>query len=620
MTAPDNDILNAIDALFQDGPADVGDRRVLASVCAACHPLAVRAVAILDARGHVIGSYDAQPRRAPWDWTARGAEILAALGQEEVVALPAHDDGASLLGVRLTALDDSTGCLALATLKPVNSAQCPEHWRRRLALAGRLAWAALEAGCARDENAVRVTHLVTEQRTLLRDHARIVESNLNEREAAMREKRELIAALEDQIALRTRDLRSAMEEAEQASHHKSEFLANVSHEIRTPMTAIIGYSDILLESGLRDQGQREAAQTIQRNAQHLLQLINDILDLSKIEAGRLTAERISCSPAAIIADVTSLMRGRADEKHIALDVAFEGPIPATICTDPTRFRQVLTNLVGNAVKFTEQGGVRIIAKLASSDPAKPLLHVRVEDTGIGMTQAEIQKVFEPFVQADDSTTRRFGGTGLGLTISRHLARQLGGDLTAQSRKGAGSIFRVTISTGPLAGVPMVTSPTEPRPAEPEPHADGPHVADGQACLDCSILLAEDGPDNQRLISYLLKKAGANVTVVENGKLAMDAALAAEANQTPFDIILMDMQMPVMDGYTATTALRDRGYKRPIIALTAHAMARDRERCLNAGCDDYATKPINRAKLIEVIRQAQAGRQSPRSAGEASTTP
>jgi signal transduction histidine kinase/FixJ family two-component response regulator len=383
-----------------------------------------------------------------------------------------------------------------------------------------------------------------------------------------------------------------------ATRAKSEFLANMSHEIRTPMTAILGYADILMgEANTADvPAERiEAIRTIQRNGQHLLELINDILDLSKIEARKLELERIACSPVQVLGDVISLMRVRAAAKSIALNLEYVGGIPQTIQSDPLRLRQILINLLGNAIKFTESGSVRVVASLAQNQGCSSMLQVDVIDSGIGLTQQQISMLFRPFSQVDSSATRRFGGTGLGLTISKRLAVLLGGDIAISSIPGKGSTFSLTVDAGRVENVALL-----------EAHVEGVILAapasekTGAVKLDARILLAEDGLDNQRLIGFILKKSGAEVTLAENGQLAVDHALAARRLGQPFDVILMDMQMPVMDGYTATRRLRELGYTAPIIALTAHAMAEDRQLCLAAGCDDYATKPIDRRKLLAAV--------------------
>lgn len=399
----------------------------------------------------------------------------------------------------------------------------------------------------------------------------------------------------------------ATDAAETANRAKSEFLANMSHEIRTPMTAILGFTDVLLDPDLPDAEKLDAVHTVRRNGNHLLGIINDILDLSKIEAGKLEMERIRCSPVQIVSDLESLMQVRADAKILSYSIEYDGPVPETIQIDPLRLKQILVNLIGNAIKFTETGGVRLITRFVDGG-TEPKMQFDVIDTGIGMTTAQVGKLFQAFTQADSSTTRNFGGTGLGLMISKRLAETLGGNITVESEHGQGSTFRVTVAAGSLDGVKMIADPLSVTIATPGTNATPPG-ADQPALQGCRILLAEDGPDNQRLIAHFLKKAGAEVTVEQNGKLAVDAALAARDEGAPFDVILMDMQMPVMDGYGATGLLRQKGYEGTIIALTAHAMASDRQECLDAGCDDWISKPVNRTKLIETIRTHFAHRET-----------
>jgi CheY-like chemotaxis protein len=316
----------------------------------------------------------------------------------------------------------------------------------------------------------------------------------------------------------------------------------------------------------------------------------------------MTVEKIATSPIQLVSDVASLMRIRAKDKELAFDVRYVGAVPETIQTDPTRLRQILMNLIGNAIKFTKAGGVKLVVSMA--DPkvgrhgnAVQMIRFDVVDTGVGLAPSQIDALFRPFVQADESTTRKYGGTGLGLTISKRLAEMLGGDITVRSMPGSGSTFSVAVETGDLADVKMIVAPqNESATGEAE------DFWKGETKLAGRVLVAEDGPDNRVLVSFYLEHAGLDVTLVENGKLACDAALKAVSEGQPFDLILMDMQMPEMDGYAATTLLRELKYTKPIVALTAHALGGDREKCLACGCDDFAVKPIDPARFMATIRK------------------
>ncbi len=388
-------------------------------------------------------------------------------------------------------------------------------------------------------------------------------------------------------------LANARDVAESANAIKSEFLANMSHEIRTPMTAVLGYAELLGDPDATPAVRQDAIATVRRNGEHLMTIINDILDLSKIEAGKMDVLAEPTAIAPVLQDVHELLRLRAAERGITLCIDPQSRMPQTMRTDALRLKQIVVNLVGNAIKFTEAGGVTIRSFVVDeTTPGVPRVRwvLEVVDTGIGMTEAQIAGLYKPFTQADGSTTRRFGGTGLGLTISRKLARLMGGDLTVQSAPGQGSTFRLTLPAGTATGCRLVGPASQAKPADQDRPAPLKPLA------GMKLLLAEDGPDNRRLLSFHLKRAGAEIVTAVNGKEALDKL----AEHSDIDVVLMDMQMPVLDGYGATAELRIAYPLLPVVALTAHAMSGDREKCLAAGCTDYATKPIDPVALIETI--------------------
>jgi len=405
----------------------------------------------------------------------------------------------------------------------------------------------------------------------------------------------------DRILERTREL-------EAASRTKNEFLANMSHEIRTPMTAILGYADLSQDPEIARADLQQYLGIIMSNGEHLLALINDILDVSKIEAGKIQVEPLPCSPGDVIADVVDLMEGSAQARGLKLVVENTGPIPDVIRTDPTRLRQILINLLGNSIKFTEEGEVRlrVFLRAAEEGAAAPLLGFEVRDTGMGMSAEQMARIFEAFTQADASMTRSHGGTGLGLSIVRALARLLGGDITCASKLGEGSTFTVTIDPGPLEGIPHTEHLYVRQPGQEDVAAALP---EREAHTRQRVLIAEDVAVNRRLIATILQRAGIQVDEADNGITAYDKAMEAQANGTPYGIIFMDMQMPEMDGYQAVRLLRGEGYDAPIVALTSHTMVGERARCLRAGCDEYATKPIDRSAFLKItFRFLRSGRR------------
>jgi signal transduction histidine kinase/CheY-like chemotaxis protein len=392
----------------------------------------------------------------------------------------------------------------------------------------------------------------------------------------------------------TADLELARARADAASRSKSQFLANMSHEIRTPLTAMLGYVDVMREEGELGwplDRRLQTLDTIRGAGRHLLTVVNDILDLSKIEVGKVTVQSVDTSLPRLLCEVESLMRPRATAKNLRLVARLDTPVPDRVMTDPTRLRQILINLVGNAIKFTDAGGATLRARVETRDAAERLV-IDVVDTGPGLEPAQAQMLFAAFSQGDASTTRRFGGAGLGLTLCRRFAELLGGSVSlARSEVGGGSCFRVDL---PLIAVPGAVPCTSLDAVSPEVASAAPKEA---ITLQGRILLAEDSEDNRRLVSFHLRKAGAEIDTAENGRVALTMIEKAEREGQPYDLLVSDMQMPEMDGYTLARTLRERGNRIAIVALTAHAMAEDRQQCIDAGCDDYATKPIDKRELL-----------------------
>ncbi len=380
-----------------------------------------------------------------------------------------------------------------------------------------------------------------------------------------------------------KELNQARENADTASKLKSEFLANMSHEIRTPLGGIRGYAEMLIDYGKNEEERIDYAKKIMRNVDNLAELINDILDLSKVEAGALRVEQIPFAPLAEVENALSLVQGKAEAKGLVIEMSAERPLPTPIISDPTRLRQILVNVLGNAVKFTERGKVSLTIKKMGR-----YLAFEVEDTGCGIPQAAQARLFQPFGQGDSSTTRKYGGTGLGLALSQKLAWALGGDLVLKrSEPGVGSVFTLTIEPGSVATETKKRKPSAPVVAK-----------SSQAILDgIRVLVAEDNADNEELITKFLTRRGASVEVARNGAEAI--ALAASSI---FEIILMDLQMPIVDGFEATKRLRAEGCKLPIIALTAHAMKEEREKCLGLGFTEFLTTPLDVQALIATVHR------------------
>lgn len=387
------------------------------------------------------------------------------------------------------------------------------------------------------------------------------------------------------------ELRDARQRAEAANQAKTQFVANMSHEIRTPLTAILGYAETLADPRQSPASSEESIAAILRNGHYLLELVNEILDFSKIEAGCLDIERVSTPLAELLTGIAALASERARAKGLEFALIVEPPWPHTLVTDPTRAKQILINLLSNAVKFTERGWVRLRIRL---DSEHETLICAVEDSGIGIAADRLPLIFDSFVQADVSTVRTHGGSGLGLTIAKKLAQRLGGDLTVDSTPGAGSVFTATLATGPLSDTRL-----EHRPPKVSPKARVTSDSDPDAIpqLRGQVLLAEDNVDNRKLIRAFIESTGAQVLEAENGQQAFDLA-----QQQTFDLVLMDMQMPLMDGLEATELLRLSGFDEPIVALTANATLNDRQAALEAGCTDFLIKPLQTARFFAALAE------------------
>lgn len=399
---------------------------------------------------------------------------------------------------------------------------------------------------------------------------------------------QFVSQKNEELISKNRELEKKSEQALEATRIKSEFLAVMSHEIRTPLTSVIGFSEALAEKSVQAEERIRLAQTIVKNGKHLLKIINDILDISKIEANRMDFDITSFSPVELIADVEDVMKNQFMEKGIQFYVEYDFPLPNVICNDVLRIKQIILNLCSNALKFTKTGKVCIKIQC---DIDNEKIYFTVIDSGIGLTREQINKIFDAFTQADSSTTREYGGTGLGLSLSKQFAEKMGGTITVESLLGLGSQFCVSISTGKIDPQQLIVG----EPELPEKFENKKYQHDYSYRVKGSLLIVEDNYDNRQLLSVFLSKIGADITFAEDGLEAISKAL----NKT-YDLIFMDMQMPIMGGLEATKKLREANYTNPIIALTANAMKSDYDKCIEAGCDDFLTKPINKNEIFQAI--------------------
>jgi signal transduction histidine kinase/ActR/RegA family two-component response regulator len=473
--------------------------------------------------------------------------------------------------------------VARGTLWAANSAVMLQAWERLAFVLLEVASLSLLIRVAASQqwlSAFNQAHLEASNRRL--------DADFRGRAEAFRKYTVRLERARDELRQQAAELQKARAAAENANLAKSNLVATVSHEIRTPMTAILGYADVLIGS-LQHAELLKAARTIRRNGEFLLQLVDDILDLSRIESGKLTVERIACSPRQVIAEVVQLMKVRADAKHLPLVVRIDDDVPETIVSDPLRLRQILLNLVSNAIKFSSHGEIRLEAGRSGTED-QPTLRFVVSDQGIGLTTRQIESLFQPFTQGDDTVSRLYGGSGMGLWISRQLANLLGGEILVRSAPGMGSTFVVTVASRSAAehSEPQARlcyyKPVEVRPP---------------LLKDRRVLVADDSPDNQALVEFVLTRAGAQVTVVDDGEDAVQAAFEAQQAGSGFDLFVLDVQMPRIDGFTAATRLRAAQISAPIVVLTAHAHPEELEQSRLSGCNACLTKPID-ASLVDVL--------------------
>ncbi len=390
-----------------------------------------------------------------------------------------------------------------------------------------------------------------------------------------------------QITLTKRAITESRTAEESANQSKTNFLANMSHEIRTPLAAILGFSTLLNESNLDADTKNLYVETIVRNGKSLLRIIDDILDLAKVEAGKLDLENVSFSLYQLVTEIVDLFKDKTKEKNIFLSLSIDDGVPSHLVSDPTRGRQILINLIGNAVKFTVKGGVRVNVSAAPLGANKTKITIDVKDTDIGLSFEQQEKLFSPFVQADNSITRKFGGTGLGLALSQRLSEALSGEISIpEGSLDQGCTFRLTFIAGIITDIPKIESRIE-----------NTVLTKSKALEGLQILIVDDIEENKYLVSKLLIRNSALVDTASNGDEGARKALSGN-----YDAVLMDLQMPIMDGYQAKQLLDEKGYNKPVIALTAHAMNEERRKTKAAGFSGHLTKPASEIELIAMILQ------------------
>lgn len=433
-------------------------------------------------------------------------------------------------------------------------------------------------------------------------------NTIEHRTMELEQKNQRLLLAQKRLRKHARHIERMRKDALQANSAKSDFLARMSHEIRTPLAATLGFADLLLDQCDSPDQMRECVRVIQQNGQHLLAIINDILDLSKIEAGKLSAQFAPCQVISLLAEVSSLMRYKAEEKGLQFRLSFDTEIPERIQTDATRLRQILLNLLNNAIKFTPKGKIELHVHMNQHEDQHTYLYCDVRDDGIGMSQRQLQQLFQPFVQVHQNSAQ-YGGTGLGLTISRTLAQMLGGDLTATSAPNQGSVFHLRISTGDLTDVPLVLPKVQPDvptnipipPVTPDAPREIVPAPQHKEYIT-RVLVAEDTPALRRYMEIILQRTGYMCDLVETGPEVLERMRAARRDEKPYTVLLLDLLLPGMDGFDVLRNLQADHDPTPVVALTAHAMRHVQEKCMAAGFAEFLSKPVDRGILLDLIRR------------------